>query len=395
MKRLVSICFIVFLFFQVLEGVIKYALSTVGFTYFIYLPKILLIVVIILKLLPVVQKLEIRIDYFIVVGLVFLGLITGLFFVNDKTSVFFGLYTLLPFVFGYISAEDVDLNGANYNVIKLLFFLAFFGIIIDMGFDLPWEGFSYETFGRENEGSRDWNQFELQRPAGFSVISWAAASHLAVFGVIIISRNKSLFIWMIYILLMLLGILITTTKGVIIALICSFFFLLTPKRLKVAAFYFALIFSITLPLSTMFFKYELPKLDSLFGLLTYSFFIRLTEAWPRFFEIFDTSIIPLTGKGFGSFGQASYRTYTSDSHAVDSFFLYIIGIFGIPGFTFIYLRIIKKFHSFFNNGERVNYVLLFIFIIYGLIVSGVEFGIWGLILGYLLGKRSTWMHSNH
>lgn len=389
MKVLYNGAFQFFLAFLVLEGAIKYLLGSLGLSYLIYFPKVLLITCVLLKFyVGLTEGRASKVNFSLFVIIIW-SLFAGFYFIGNVGQVLFGAYSFLPFIFGYLMADKVDITEGMTRFIELLFITAFVGLILDFYFDLPWEGFSYETFGRENEGSRNWNQFELTRPAGFSVISWAVASHLAVFGIIAIGQTENLIKKIMYSFLLLIGVLISTTKGVIMALVALSFFLIIPKRWRFLAFSVTLLFSWVLPISVLFFDYKLPELDSVYGLLTYSFFMRMTDAWPRYFEILGNFLVVFVGKGFGAFGQASYRVLTPESHAVDSLFLYVIGILGLPGTVFFYHRLIKKVRVFIK-ANKLNFVaVIYAFIVYGIIVSGLEFGVWGLILGYLLGSNNV------
>lgn len=378
----------IFLISQVFEGVIKYTLGSSSLTYLLYVPKLLLIFVMTHKTYGIFVSHNVKIHNAIFALILFLGVLSGVLSTDSIGQSAFGVYILLPFFFGLVYGANFNFSQISIYFYRVLFYLAFLGLMLDFYYELPWQGYSYEAFGRENEGSRDWAYLEAFRPAGFSSISWNAASHVAVFGLILMSMEHRYFLKILTLVVMMAGVLISTTKGVLIAVAVAVVCIILPRFAQRILLWVISAISVILPIMPLYKVYDLPDPETLWGKFTYSFGLRLSETWPRVFEILGGWEYSLLGKGLGVTGGASFRTITESSNAPDSFFLYTLLTFGLLGVVFFYLKILSSGSFYIRNKHGMHISLLVAFLTYGLVVSGVEFGLWGLVLGLLMSGKT-------
>jgi hypothetical protein len=354
-----------------------------------YVPKLLLILVMTHKVYGVLVSHSAKTLNIIFALVLFLGMLSGVVATDSLGQSAFGAYILLPLLFGLVYGAEFDFSKLNTNFYRALFYLAFLGLVLDFYYEVPWQGFSYEAFGRENEGSRDWAYLEVFRPAGFSSISWNAASHVAVFGLILMSMERRRFLKTLTLIVMIAGVLISTTKGVLVAVLAAVVCMALPRFAQRILLWVISVISIVLPMLPLFRMYEPPDPETFWGRFTYSFGLRLSETWPRAFDILGGWEYSLFGKGLGVTGGASFRTITESSNAPDSFFLYTLLTFGLLGVVFFYLKILSSGNFYIRNKQGMHISLLVAFLTYGLVVSGVEFGLWGLVLGLLMSGRKV------
>lgn len=377
----------IFLISQVFEGVIKYVLGSSSLTYLLYIPKLLLILVIAHKVYSVFISPRAKLLNLIFALVLFLGMLSGVVSTGSLGQSAFGVYILLPLLFGLVYGAEFNFFRISINFYRALFYLAFLGLVLDFYYEVPWQGFSYEAFGRENEGSRDWAYLEAFRPAGFSSISWNAASHVAVFGLILLSMERKYIVKILTLIVMMLGVFVSTTKGVLVAVLAAVVCMVLPRFMQRVLLGGISVVSLALPIMPLFRAYSPPDPETFWGGFTYSFGIRLSETWPRIFEILGGWPYAFFGKGLGVTGGASFRNVTENSNAPDSFFLYTLVTFGVLGVVLFYVKILNCGSFYIRHRKGMHISLLVAFLTYGLVVSGVEFGLWGLVLGLLIGGR--------
>jgi hypothetical protein len=384
MKRFAKIAFDLFLFYQVMEGVIKYALALSHLTPLIHIFKFLLVASICLRIVLLVAKPKASPEHFLFTLLLCVSIVVGLYFIPYKSEVVYCLFLWLPFLFGFYFSKEIDLNEIDVGYYKFLLLLVCVGLFVDFRFDVPWQGFSYESFGQERVASREWNQFDLERPAGFSGLSWSAASLAALLGVIVLHKIKSGFWKFFYGILVLAALLISTTKGAIFAFLAVVMLTSLPKQNRSFAYPLVIAFSIFMGLVPYFFTFEYPSTGTIWDLVFYSFFVRLVDTWPLYYDILQESGSFFFGKGMGGVGGATFMNFDINSHSSDSFFLYTLGLFGIPGLIFFYSLIARRFMKPTSELQRL---ILLAFMVNGMVVNGIEFGVWGLFFGLVLGAR--------
>jgi hypothetical protein len=340
LDRTILVVLLIFCVTEIFEGILRFYLSALGVPQLIYVPKILMLWVVLgvfLKALYSYRSSAVVVGTFLLFGL---STLVGVLFVRSWTQALFGLWIFLPLVFGILAGPSFARMGSRIApYVYWLFFLVAIGVIYDYFVSVPWAGVSYEIGGVELSTSRIWMALGIERVAGFSGASFAAAAQLLFLGSAAVVLGKSrvvaLFVWLIA--GALIGLTTTkTTFGVFL-----FLTLLLPltgtKRLPsqvkgtvltVAPIFVALV-GIALPLSTLFVNYRLSLSSWVARFLFASFEDRLTWSWPSAISLVREHGSLLLGRGVGGIGPAAKLFEPSMHTPGDSLYVFLYATFGI------------------------------------------------------------------
>ena len=166
------------LYFDSLSGAVRYFCAMAGAAAVYYIPFSLVLPWVFFKLangsLP--SKNRNLILAFLV--LIFASSAFGLFNARTPMQVGFALYTWSPLFLGLLVASE-GLEGKLFWHAKIIWGLAILGVVINHFTPMPWTGQTYVVgdadLGATVQASRDWQAGGVQRLAGFSRASFAAA----------------------------------------------------------------------------------------------------------------------------------------------------------------------------------------------------------------------------
>lgn len=251
----------------------------------------------------------------------------ALFHSGDGLSIGTALFFLAPFFFGLALSGELDL----VNQRKLWWMIAAvcaLGLVADMTGELPWKGYAYQVGDVELVASREWNQFGVDRPAGFTRISTTLAVMAGISGLLLLrGRLRALD----PVILVASGVVIylTTYKTAVPALVMGYATFAIARKWKSV---YAL-----LSLVLLCFPFVAVALD--FGLATdqsvlTSLYERFARTWPQFVEAVGHLGSPVFGAGLGMVGTASKFSAVARSELTavsDNTVLYLWGAMGIFG----------------------------------------------------------------
>lgn len=379
-----------YLWSLVLEAPLRYGLTQIHLNVLIYLPKLILLVAVIL--LPVLRS-RATPSTLLLSCLILLYLIWGMLNLNTPLQPMFGLWVLVPLLFGLWAAPIADIEQW-YRLFLFLFIVAAAGVFINTLIQYPWNGQSLNLLGNKVQLARQWTALGLQRYAGFSRVSYAVASQLLLFGVmlIVLIRRKAikLLVW----LVAGTGIALTTSKGPFGAwLMLSIYFaggrlLRWPRywiQLWLAALSLITLSLIILPISTLWIHYN-PTLHSFVGKFLFaSFGDRLDKMWPHSLHLLDLGGAWhwMIGRGLGGIGIA--QKYFEPAHQLpgDNLFVYVVVYFGLPValllFGALWFRIVRVSLRPDTAAWRLPVILALIS--YGVVTNEIENSILALFLG--------------
>ena len=264
-----------------------------------------------------------------------------------------------PLLLSYLCIKEITkYNIFFYNLILFLLISSILGAYLDLSINLPWKGSSYEIAGQEVEGNREWTSGGIDRIAGFARMSAGLAIMLCCFSFYIMNQNKKTLVRFTIYLITLTGILLTTTKGVLVAFILSgLYFLFIRGYIKYWLHLLILFIGLILPFISYIVGYsiaeEITNPDQV--ILLASFDDRLTNTWPTIFYNIEQYKASILGMGFGIVGSSS-RIFPINGvpafNVTDSASLYLYATFGVLGIYF-YLKMFKVLNTVSKYKENI------------------------------------------
>lgn len=379
-----------FLWFQVLQAPLRYELSQLHLDALVYLPKLLLFMAVLL--LPLLRARSSP-AALLLTGLVLVYLLWGMVNLPTPLQAMFGLWVLVPLLFGLWAGPVVRPEQWS-RLFLVLFVVAAAGVFIDPLIHYPWSGQSMTILGSNVQISRQWTALGLQRYAGFSRASFDVASQLLLFGLMLVvllrHRAIKLLVWFVA----GAGIALTTSKGPLGAwLILSTYFLGGrllgwPRywiQLWLGCLGAALLAMILLPLSTLWIKYNPSFHGFASQFLFASFGDRLNSTWPGSLHLLDMggNWHWWVGRGLGGIGAA--QQYFEPAHYLpgDNLFVYVAVYVGLPAalllFGALWLRIVRV--SLRQDAAAWRLPVMLALVAYGVVVNEIE----GAVLAFFLG----------
>lgn len=345
-ERISLIALYGFLCCEALTGPLRYYLSAVGLASLIYIPKAVLLCAATWSVVPgIVSGKGNASQLFTLLGVVFyVGVCVA--YTGRVSQALFGLFSLVPLAAAFVCEGAV--RKLRYSVVTFattLWCLVALGVVLDFFLTLPWVGATYEVAGSEVAGAREWQTQGVERLAGFSRASFAAAAQLFCLGLFVVSLAKTTAVRSLTWLSSGALILLTTTKTTfaayaLLTLLLPIVSLPGPKLglttlVKVAVPPLLALICVALPLSIFFVDYRMTESSGTVALLLSSFEERLTWMWPDGFTLVEKHGNLLLGRGIGGFGAAQTYYEPSLYNSGDNLFVYLYGTCGLMALIII------------------------------------------------------------
>jgi len=292
----------------------------------------------------------------------------------------FGLKMYVPVVLGFAIWPVIATRRIQTVYVMLFFFLvSVLGVFLNYFYGLlPWEAFEYETaFGRVESTKEWWIQGGIRRLSGFSRGSPHVAAIIGITGGFALAIMKTTLIRIFIALIGFIAILLTTSKGMLLAFSAVSLWLvistlrdsLTLGKLILISF---VLFTISLPLSSLVVDFgnarDLPYLLS-------SFWDRLDWMWPNAFGLLDSPISAVIGNGLGAIGTPQlYGSQPALINAGDNLFVYLYVTFGFMSLMYLLFPVFMAFRLSNHNLElkRCYIAILAAIIGYGVTTNMIE-----------------------
>jgi hypothetical protein len=395
-SRMLFVVAALFLWSLVLQAPLRYGLARLHLEALIYLPKLLMLAAVLL--LPVLRP-RASVPALAVTALAGLYLLWGLVNLPSPAQAAFGLWVLVPLLFGLWAGSLVHIEQWR-GLFVLLFVVTAVGVFLDPLLHYPWSGQTLDLLVKSIEVSRQWGAFGLDRYAGFARASFNAAAQLLLFGVmlVVLLRHKGLklLVW----LVAGAGIALTTSKGPLGAwLLLSLYFaggalLRWPRywlQLWLIALTLALLAMILLPLSTLWIHYDPTLHGYVSKFLFASFGERLNWMWPDSLHLLDLGGAWhwWTGRGLGGIGAA--QQYFEPVHylAADNLFVYVTVYVGLPMalllFVALWWRVVRL--SLGRDAVAWRLPMVLALVAYGVVANEIESNLLALFLGFAISAN--------
>ncbi len=378
---------LIFIAVKIFDGVIRYYLPP-NLSFFVYIPIILMIVGLILVFFNIhitfkAHKSTLLFWYFLMISF-----ITAVIYVPSFPQIIFGIYIIIPLIFGLVFSNIIIMQLSNFITLFVIFlFISIAGVFAEQFISYPWTGFTYMLSGVEIEGSRQWTTHGTARLAGFSRASFSAAIQIALLSILVIVFSKSKVFSFVVWLMSLAAIVLTTTKGIIVAYIFISLLILFQKIIPLfflKALPFFIISIMTLfPLVSVFMS-NININESNNNQMT-SIQDRIENTWPEAFENIVSHGNALLGRGIGGIGTPQKRFIEQDlSNPADNMMVYVYGISGLLGVALlIYLALISSrlIAKNMSRNSMFIYLTLILIFTYGITTNVIEAPILSLYFG--------------
>lgn len=364
--------FMLYLTWSVLYGPLKWGFNLVGASFLFYIPKLMLIVIVIIYMVLSAKINKITV-FFLMMAV--LSSIVSYLHMKNIEQILFSLYIFIPFIFSiYFGSELLDCSIHRY--LLFLWVVACLGLFINMFTSFPWAGTSVDIGGKEVYVAKEWTTYGVSRYAGFSVASWSVASQLLTLGTYLYCFTNKRILKFFYFMVTIMFLMLTTSKGPIFSFIIMGLATAISNRKSYLLKHFympPLIIGISLPLVSYIY----------WGIFVYSghssgswiftaetIYARMTVTWPLALDFIVNKGNSIFGIGMGGIGSPLGSFYDGNDYDVsefsfaDSFYVYSFALFGIFGLGVIFLIVNRAKKIQWNNLKSVFSCLLIMELLY-------------------------------
>jgi hypothetical protein len=341
---------VVFLCYSAVEGVGRYLFFSGNISVGPYVLKLIMILAIVLKINLGLTKQNLYIFSFILIFLINGSILNGL----DRAIV--SVFVFIPLIFFLLYPVSNLFDMMSVKLFLSLAITIFLGLVIDMTYQFPWEDFVGNVNGVEVISSRlSWVN-GVERLAGFGRSSFEVAIYVSFLCLIVISKTNVKKIIYPVIVMSLISIYLTTSKGSIFALSAALLFVFVKyisHRLAV------LYFCISILLGNIILLFSAFSVDVSFLIENFfSFYQRIEFMWPNAFKLISDSS-NVFGLGFGSVGVSASQDFQAWA-AIDNFWLYVMSMFGFLTWGVLVISLLIFSRYLVSNKNSLLYVFLFI-----------------------------------
>jgi hypothetical protein len=391
-KQIILTCLALYILTDVFSGLLLFLLNNIGIGYIFYSRDILILFPILFYIFKSFKETRIsKLEIFIII---FLILIVTWGYINtfNLFLILYGIKIFCSFWLGiilihYFNPKEIITDSKK--IFQSIFFLTLIGLIINTYIIFPWDSIVIEVGDMEVEGARSWTTFgtETKRLGGFTRGSNLAATYLAITSLFLIVSSKNIFIKYLIFSLSIIGIFLTTMKGVLLSYLISFILYIYPlfrRKINKFALYIFLI-SIFLPICS---SYLLPYIfegNSTLQILLYSFFDRMVRVWPESINFILEKGNVILGRGIGGIGLAQIYFEADNYLPADNLFIYFWGNYGVLGLIIFILFLYKLYNIKNQNVPYQISLLTILFISNGIVAAVSSNAIYNIIIGYSFG----------
>lgn len=388
-RRVALAILLVFVFSQVLSGVLRWTLGSIGLQALIYAPAVLLWMDIARIGLRSFGRGEMSMAALWLCLILLLAMLVGMLSLPTK-QVVFGAWILAPLLFGYAATSGIKLSAPGMRIAALgALVIAAVGVIGNAYLEYPWVGANFELGGKEIAGSREWHIGEQRRLAGFARSSFDCAGQIAVFAVVVNAAMRSRFArWLVW-GLTLVAIGYTTARGVLLAVLAAMVVIEAPAALRRLAAAGMLGLGLALivlpPLLAWTGDYSQVarlQMKAVYG----SYLDRMSSMWPEALALLANSPVPPLGRGLGGIGAAQTLFEPDAFNAADNVLVYqfvTLGALALPIIATFFIGALRHV-SASDADARTRFGLYVIVIWYGSVGNIVEHPLLALSYGLLL-----------
>jgi hypothetical protein len=329
----------VYLASDVLGGALRYYAVQTGLPWLSYLPGILLAASVIPMFLAYVASEGITPTYTIILLIFGVAATYGVFNLGNPDQVAFGLWSLVPFLYGIVVLPAILRAWRGFTPYVLsLWVVAVAGVLINFFYTWPWIGFHYQIGAAELSASRLWSigGYNVARLPGFSEASYFAAPEILLLALFLMETFRSKWRIPMWIASGAALILTTSKTEILVFLIFSALWICYGSSIRrswrlipiVAA-----IIDIALPFAalTVSADWLQPGSSKLGVALVSSLADRVQNGWPVWIRMIVTHGSVLFGRGLGGIGTAQQHFESALYNPGDNIGIFAYSTFGVLG----------------------------------------------------------------
>jgi hypothetical protein len=314
----------------------------------------------------------------------------------------FGLKMHLPFLLGFAAAPLIAAQRRGLIAFTTFVFVTgAIGVGLNTVVEYPWIGAEYETaFGTTSAARQWWAAGGALRLPGFTRASFSAAAVMLVSVVPLVACRVNVVIKAALIGIAGYIIVLTTSKGAIMA-VATFaidVFISTGLRMRAVANAFLITLALIclgVPLLSIQLGLSASSAPSWLG----SFMERILDMWPKAFGLMDNVGQAIWGRGTGGIGTAQTYGEPLVLNAADNLFVYLILSFGILGVAYVavfLLRLMRYMHDLPSTDLMFRCVRgwAVVWITYGLTANMIEEAAINLPAGVAFGIAFGMLEAN-
>jgi hypothetical protein len=409
-EQIIRYSVLLFLLSEIFGGPIRYYFPAHGLAWAVYVPKVELIAAALILLL----RSEISTIWFFAGLAVFIVYcLIGLSDLPAAAQAPFALWTMVPLLFSMVASSHLFRHFDKFGfMFQVLYGCVIGGVVLNFFHNVPWSGSGFALAGQHVVASRSWTSLGFQRIGGFGRASFSAASQALVLTIFITHGLQRKLIKAAIWLVTGIAVVVTTSKGVILAYIVLVFYYLArfaairSGRMVTQIYLFnfnmfmslAFFAMIAVPISSAFIRYQINVNSYIARLVFLSSQQRLSVTWPNALSQLKTTAAVLFGNGLGGMGAAQQYFDLTDYNAGDNLFVYLTVQYGclislIVLFLFFgkFLRVSQRNTA--RPGDLIFVGLSIFLIVYGFFLNELEEGIlsfaFGLCLSYARASHAT------
>ncbi len=389
-ERFILLTALAFVVMSVLAGPLRMYLSMAGLSPLIYVPNLMLLISVGWQVAEIARR-GITSSHLIALLIPAYACAVGMQF-NSVIQTAMGVYVLLPFWFGLACAPVLLRHWITVQrFVPALFAIVASGILLNNVVTYPWEGFGYSVGQLDVEGSRQWYATGgTKRLAGFARASFDAAVQVTLLGLVLSLAARKASLRILLWTLTLIAVVPTTSKGMLLVAVVLTPVVLLKERLPQSMLAMLLVvfasFSLALPMSTLLFDFHSQFSNPTLANVTYSFYDRLNDMWPRAWLLLHDHGNWFMGRGIGGIGTPQTYFEPSRFNAGDNLFMYWFVVFGwaaLPGFLLLILRSLR-IRAQADDAQMRMYCLLLALLVYGSMTNIVENSFFALVCGLVV-----------
>lgn len=394
----------IYLVSLLLEGLLRYALAMAGLPNALYLRDAIPVATLVVLFLRALLA-DGRIDLAITVPAALLAFHAAYSAIAGVTyfSIAFGLKIFMFIPYGMAMWPLLRQRfHLVLTVASMMFAVAAAGVFANFFLQrMPWEGMEYETaFGEVSTTRLWWMSDQIARLPGFARTSFNAAMILGITGLLAILKFRGLFVRLAIVACAMTAIVLTTSKGMILAFpLAALWLLVQDRRPWMSGAWLVgavCVATLVLPFTIVYFDLAATMSSSSFPSVLVSVWDRFTTMWPLAFELLPEGPQALLGAGLGSIG--SPQEYGNTPHrfnAADNFAVFMMINFGLPGLCYFAAPALSLRKVAANEAQpvyRAYVALLLIAYGYGMSINMMEESFFAVCFGLCCGiAASAWL----
>ncbi len=410
MKLAITISMLLLIFNDIFGGVIKFYSVSSSLLFLSFIPTLFAGVVLAMYFGThlMVMRIHVKMGLFILIFI--LNALYALAIGRQPMAVGFALYIWLPFFIGLL-ITTFKLEHVFRKYVVLWWLIATLGVLLNSQIKFPWIGENYQVFGQTVQASREWWAGSVDRLAGFSRASYAAANEIALFCMVILAMRiniiKKIIVWTIS----FIAVYLTTTKTTLLIMVIApiligtinFFQIKSStndipnkQTVRLASVIITCLTAIMvlLPIFSLTTRSSIGSSKTIGFFSFSSLFERMYRMWPDAWDLIFYDGNPITmmfGRGLGGIGTPQNFFEVLKQNSADNLFVYLYVTFGIASVFFIRHIIlnIKKWADAGNTAFLTYFALTVSIVTLGMMVNVVENATTSLVLGMLIGKTSS------